>query len=134
MYGKIGQRMAFVVAITLSIIVFSTRFLFPRMFTDVPETIQTTSVWISILACILPVQTSQLVMAGSLRGAGDTRYVAVTMMITVVFVRPLRSLLLIYVFGLGLNGAWLAVTVDQVIRLVLLFTRFSRGKWIRIKI
>jgi putative MATE family efflux protein len=134
MYGKIGQRMAFVVAITLSIIVFSTRFLFPRMFTDVPETIQATSVLIAILACILPVQTSQLVMAGSLRGAGDTRYVAITMMITVVFVRPLMSLLLIYVFGLGLNGAWFAVTVDQVIRLVLLFTRFSRGKWIRIKI
>jgi Na+-driven multidrug efflux pump len=56
------------------------------------------------------------------------------MMITVVFVRPLMSLLLIYVFHLGLNGAWLAITVDQVIRLVLLFTRFSRGKWIRIKI
>jgi putative MATE family efflux protein len=134
MYGKIGQRMALVVAVTLGVIVFATRFLFPRMFTDVPSTIEATSVLITILAFILPVQTSQLGMAGSLRGAGDTRFVAMTMMITVVLVRPLMSLLMIYVLGLGLNGAWVAIIVDQSLRLILLFTRFSRGKWIKIKI
>jgi Na+-driven multidrug efflux pump len=77
---------------------------------------------------------SQLVMAGSLRGAGDTRFVAFTMLLTVALIRPLASALLVFVFDMGLAGAWIAIAADQVARLVMLYTRFSRGKWIHIRV
>jgi Na+-driven multidrug efflux pump len=134
MYGKIGQRQAFVISVMLGCICFSGRFIFPSWFVSDPEIIQMTSRLIMILACILPIQTSHLVMAGSLRGAGDTRYVAMTMLITVALLRPLLSYGMIHIVGLGLIGAWIAISFDQSMRLLMLFTRFSRGKWIEKKL
>jgi Na+-driven multidrug efflux pump len=105
--------------------------MFPLLFLDDPEIIHMTAGLIFILAYILPFQTTQLVMAGSLRGAADTRYVAMTMLISVACIRPLLGYTLVNVVGLGLAGAWYAIFVDQVIRLLMLTTRFSRGKWIK---
>ncbi|MCL2708928.1 MAG: MATE family efflux transporter, partial [Defluviitaleaceae bacterium] len=134
MYGKIGQRLAFCVAVVLCFASFYGRFFFASLFTSEPPIISLTAGIIVILAMILPMQTSQIVMAGSLRGAGDTRYVALTMLITVVFIRPGVSFLMIYVFGMGLSGAWYAIAADQAVRLLMLFTRFSRGRWINLSV
>jgi putative MATE family efflux protein len=134
MYGKIGQRQAFVVSIILGSLCILGRTVFPSWFLHDPEIIQMTSTLIVILAFMLPIQTSHLVMSGSLRGAGDTKYVAVTMLVTVAFLRPLASLGFIYGLNMGLIGAWVAIIFDQIIRLVMIFTRFSRGKWIEKKI
>jgi len=131
MYGKIGARLAWIVAAVLSITAFMTRYQFPRLFADGDQmVIQMTAGVILILAFILPFQTAQIVMAGSLRGAGDTRYVAMTMLVTVALLRPITGFVLAYPMGWGLTGAWVAIIVDQVARLVMLFTRFTRGRWI----
>ncbi|MCL2200180.1 MAG: MATE family efflux transporter, partial [Defluviitaleaceae bacterium] len=71
-----------------------------------------------------------VVMGGSLRGAGDTRFVALTMILTVGILRPAMGFLLTYPLGWGLTGAWIAIIVDQAARLAMLLTRFVRGKWI----
>jgi Na+-driven multidrug efflux pump len=134
MYGKIGQRVAFFIAVCLSIISVICRFFFASLFTDDQAIIALTANLTIILACILPVQTSHIVMGGSLRGAGDVKYVALTMLITVTFIRPVASYILVYVFGMGLEGAWYGLVFDQVIRMVLLFRRFSKGKWINITV
>ena len=128
MYGKIGLRLAFGIAVVLSFICVLIRFYFPMLFTSYQGIIETAAGLILILAVIMPLQTTQLVMGGSLRGAGDTRFVAVTMLITVGIMRPLGGFLLTYPLGLGLTGAWLAIILDQAARLVMLFTRFVRGK------
>ena len=137
MFGQIGLRLAFIVAVCLSILVIIFRFQFPAMFAtgdDAAAIIEATAGIMIILAIILPFQTTQLVMGGSLRGAGDTRYVAVTMLLTVGFIRPLTGYLFAFELGLGLAGAWFAIIVDQIARLVLLYVRFIRGKWTTVKI
>jgi putative MATE family efflux protein len=134
MYGKIGQRFAFVVAVALGVGSFLGRDFFPLLFTQDRGIVALTAEIIMILAFIQPFQTSQVVMGGSLRGAGDTRYVALTMLVTVMLVRPLASLIFIYGFQLGLAGAWYAILFDQTLRLAMLFTRFSRGKWAHIRV
>jgi putative MATE family efflux protein len=134
MYGKIGQRQAIVVSSALALLCLAGHRVFPYLFVNDPEIIRMSSMLILILAGILPIQTSQLVMAGSLRGAGDTRFVAMTMLITVALIRPLASLGFIYIFNMGLIGAWVAIVFDQTIRLIMMFTRFSRGKWIEKKL
>ena len=134
MYGKIGQRMAFVVSIFLCTFTFFGRFWFPSLFTDDMSIIAMASGLLVVLAVLQPIQTSQLVMGGCLRGAGDTRYVALTMLISVALARPLFSALMVFVFDAGLMGAWFAVIADQGLRLIMLYGRFARGKWTEIKI
>jgi len=134
MFGKIGQRMALIVSVFLVAFAVFGRHWFPTFFTDDPDILIGAAQLFLIMAAILPFQTSQLIMAGSLRGSGDTRYVALTMLITVALVRPLSSVLAVFVFNLGLAGAWYAIIVDQGLRLVLLYERFVRGKWTKIKL
>ena len=136
MYGKIGMRMAILCALVLSTAFTFFRFEFAALFSTPPDPyiITTTGGLILILAFILPVQTAQLVIGGSLRGAGDTRYVAYTMLLTVGFLRPFLGFVMAYPLGLGLAGAWIAISVDQLARLVMLFARFARGKWITAKV
>ena len=134
MYGKIGQRMALLASVFLCIFTLFSRFWFPTLFTDDANIIMMTAGALLVLAMLQPIQTSQLVMAGCLRGAGDTRFVAFTMLISVALARPLFALLLVFVFDMGLVGAWYAVFSDQFLRLVMLYGRFVRGKWTEIKI
>lgn len=134
MYFKIGQRFALTVALLLGALSITTRSVFPTLFTDYPEIIAAAATIILILGFIQPVQASQIVMAGSLRGAGDTRFVAITMLLTVALIRPTVSMLFVNVFQLGLAGAWASVSVDQLARLIMLYRRFTRGKWLNVKV
>ena len=132
MYGKIGQRLAFVASAVMIGVILLVRVPFAGFFTNELALVQLSSGILILCAIIQPLQTSQVVMGGSLRGAGDTRYVAMTMLITVAVCRPIISMLFIHVFHMGLAGAWWAIFLDQIIRLVMLYTRFSRGRWMRI--
>ena len=79
-------------------------------------------------------QNSQVIYYGCLRGAGDTRYVAMISMTTITIVRPLVSFILAYPLGLGLIGGWAALFFDQYLRLILTSKRFSSGKWMSIRL
>jgi putative MATE family efflux protein len=82
-----------------------------------------------IVALILPFQSSQFVLAGALRGAGDTRSIAIIIFITVLLVRPGIAGLTVKVFNWGLWGAWIALVLDQALRSFLVLLRFNSGKW-----
>ena len=56
-----------------------------------------------IVAFIQPFQSSQFIVAGALRGAGDTKFVAKLTFFTVMLLRPGLALLAINVFSLGLR-------------------------------
>ena len=134
MYGKIGIRLAVVVATFLSIFCILFRYQFSGVFLEEQSIIDTSATLIFILALVMPIQTSQLVMAGSLRGSGDTRYVAMTMIFAVGLLRPGLAFLITWPLGFGIIGAWVTMMFDQLARLLLLFTRFAGGKWIKVKI
>ncbi len=85
-----------------------------------------------LLAASQPFQADQFIVTGGLRGAGDTRFPAVVMAVTVLGVRSLLAILLINVFHLGLWGAWIALVADQCLRTVLVAFRYRNGKWKRL--
>ena len=82
-----------------------------------------------IVAFIQPFQSSQFIVAGALRGAGDTKFVAKLTFFTVMLLRPGLALLAINVFSLGLPGAWFAILADQIIRSALIAWRYQSGRW-----
>ena len=87
-----------------------------------------------IVAFTQPFQTSQFIVAGGLRGAGDTKATAIVTFITVLLVRPGFAIFSIYVLDWGLYGAWVAMALDQILRTTLIFARYNFGKWKQIKV
>ncbi len=86
-----------------------------------------------IVAFLQPFQSSQFIIAGSLRGAGDTRTTAMITLITVLIARPLVSVLFLQM-GFGLYGAWFGMVADQLLRSSLVLHRYQSGKWKLIKL
>jgi len=134
MYGKTGQRIAFIIStFVFFAFIFGRNFLV-SLYTD-DEAIIALGANIMILAALgTHMQTSQVVLSGCLRGAGDTAYVAVVSLISVALIRPIATWLLCYPLGMGLYGAWISLLIDQCFRLVSSYTRFSGGKWSKIEL
>ena len=71
---------------------------------------------------------------GTLRGAGDTRFVMVVGLSYAWFLFVPLSYLLGYTFGGGVVGAWIGATVYIIIYGITVFLRFHGGKWESIKV
>lgn len=69
------------------------------------------------------------IVAGCLRGAGDTRWPLVSAFVGMVFARITLATIFVKVFHWGLPGAWMAAVTDQSIRSILIYYRFKTGKW-----
>jgi len=134
MYGKIGLRLALIAAGMLCVGVFLVRNRFPLLIATDETIVQTATGLMTIIMIVMPILVSQVVLGGTLRGSGDTKFVAVTMILTVGLLRPLLGFLLTYTVGLGLIGAWLTIIIDQLARLIMLGIRFLRGKWLLVKL
>jgi len=111
--------------------------IFPRalvsVFTTDEAVIAQSAVVIRIVAVSQPFMALHMVLAGGLRGAGDTRTVMLVSLIGICGIRLALTLLLVYL-GWGLVGAWIAMTVDLVIRGSLLYWRFRQGRWKEVKV
>lgn len=128
-YGKTGQRLAFMIStVIFFVFIFGGEFLV-SLFSDEQTIIVLGSSIMVLAAFSTHAQTSQVVMSGCLRGAGDTTYIAVTSFLSIALIRPFLTWLLCFPLGLGLYGAWIALGLDQMFRLVVNFRRFSSGKW-----
>ncbi len=102
------------------------------LFKDSEDVIAMGAPILILLAASQPFQTDQFIVAGGLRGAGDTRFAAIVTAVTVLGVRTIICAVLINVFNLGLWGAWIALVADQCMRTVLMSFRYRSGKWRRI--
>lgn len=76
----------------------------------------------------------QMVLGGSLRGAGDTRSPMYVTFIGTVFFRIITVYLFTVVFGWGLAGVWLGTAVDWGGRATLMYWMFRRGRWKTIRV
>lgn len=85
------------------------------------------------VAFLQPVQSAQFIISGGLRGAGDTKSTAIYTFVTVLLVRPIAAIILVWA-GFGLYGAWAALALDQIIRSALVLWRYNSGKWKTIKL
>ena len=86
------------------------------------------------VAFLQPVQSGQFITGGVLRGAGDTKVVAVYMLITVVIIRTVMCYIMVNLCHLGIVGAWIAQCSDQVARTALFVWRYNQGHWKKIKL
>ena len=74
------------------------------------------------------------VFSGALRGAGDTRFVLVALVLSIWLIRLPLAMRLGLTFGLGVTGVWAAMSLDMTSRAILLLLRFRKGAWKRLKV
>lgn len=100
-----------------------------RLYTSDPVIIDMASGVLRMIAFIQPFQAAQFIVAGGLRGAGDTRFTLVSTGAGVLVVRNVFAWLFVIVRGMGLTGAWIALMIDQLVRWILISLRARSGKW-----
>ena len=104
------------------------------LFTDDPEMIAigVQAMWVINLAW--PGMAVSQVLAGSLRGAGDTRFPMYTTFLGVWVMRLPLSYLFGATLGWGLSGLYLALSADSVARAVASWLRYRSGSWREIEV
>ncbi len=74
-------------------------------------------------------RTTNLVIIGCLRGAGDVYFPTICAVFSMILVSTLGSYILAVVCGLGIHGLWIAIAADEVIRGIFMLLRWRSGKW-----
>jgi len=133
-YAKETRKIGSLISTFMALILFFFGRQLVSLYTNDPVIIDNASMALKIIAIVQPFQSSQLILAGALRGAGDTLWPLVATFIGVFGFRVFLANILVNTMGLGLMGAWLAVLADQLIRWFFVYGRFKTNKWKYIKL
>jgi putative MATE family efflux protein len=129
-YESLRLSMMVMAAMGVAFILFAPQFI--GLFTSDPEVIDL-GVWpLRLVAFSQPALACAMVLAGGLRGAGDTRRTLLITGLGLWFVRVPLALLLTGPFGL--IGAWIAMGVDINVRGLAIFLRYRSGKWKELRV
>ncbi|MBE3519399.1 MAG: MATE family efflux transporter [Firmicutes bacterium] len=99
------------------------------LYTNDMSVAELTATILKIYAVAQPFQSTQFILAGGLRGAGDTRYPLYSTAAGMWIGRVLLGWFFVNVAHLGLPGAWLGMAADQIGRGFLISMRFRTGRW-----
>jgi putative MATE family efflux protein len=99
------------------------------LYTDNPDVVLVSASILKIYAFAQPFQSTQFILAGGLRGAGDTKYPLYSTLIGMWAGRVFLGWFFVNIVSLGLPGAWLGMALDQAMRGILISLRFKTGKW-----
>lgn len=133
-YGRETRKMGSLISTFMAMIFFFFGPQIVSLYSPDPMIIQNSSIALKIIALVQPFQSSQLILAGGLRGAGDTFWPLAGTFVGVFIFRVVLAYIFVNIMGLGLAGAWFAVFADQFIRWLFVYLRFRTGKWKYIKI
>ncbi len=128
-YGKEVRFLGTIVSAAMGIVIFIFAEQIIGLYSDDPQIIKNASFILKMIAFIQPFQAAQLILAGSLRGAGDTKWPLYSTIAGIWGIRISFAFFFIKIMNLGLIGAWLAICIDQIIRYIILYLRFKTNRW-----
>ncbi|MGW0789938.1 MATE family efflux transporter [Streptomyces sp. NPDC002911] len=114
--------------VVLGVVIVLTRPLFVPVFTGDASVQNTLLPALLVVALSQPISGVVFVLDGVLMGAGDGRYLAWAMVLTLAVFAPVALLLPSY--GGGLTALWGAMTLMMTVRLLTLWMRMRSGRWI----
>ncbi|MBN1485232.1 MAG: MATE family efflux transporter [Chloroflexia bacterium] len=150
--GYVAFAWGVAIMVVLGLLLFAFPGAFMRFFTTDVEVIELGMTPLRIIALAQPALAAAMIFAGGLRGAGDTMAPlwinnlslwSVRIPLAVLFTQGLSLLLPAAVnlpswlgngLGWGLSGAWLAMSLDMVIRGTSMLLRFRGGRWKLIRV
>ena len=127
--GYICTIIAMMVMSTFGLLFFIIPQFLVSLFTKDKDVIELATMALKIVSICQPFSGASMVLAGALRGAGDTKSVLLITYLGIFLIRIPITYLFLNVLNLGLAGAWIVMTIDLAIRSSLAFYIFRRGKW-----
>ena len=127
--GYICTIIAMIVMSTFGLLFFIIPQFLVSLFTKDKDVIELATMALKIVSICQPFSGASMVLAGALRGAGDTKSVLLITYLGIFLIRIPITYLFLDVLNLGLAGAWIVMTIDLAIRSSLAFYVFKRGKW-----
>ncbi|NLJ80861.1 MAG: MATE family efflux transporter [Firmicutes bacterium] len=132
--GIITRNLALLVMSTMGVIFFVMPQTLVAIFSRDPEVMVLAVVCLRLVALAQPALAVWMVLAGGLRGAGDTKAIMKIVAVGFLTVRLGLAYALAIYFDYGLIGAWIAMVSDLFLRGFLIQRRFSQGNWKTIRI
>lgn len=119
-----ANRFAVMLMAGMGVLFFFFPYLLLRLFTSDPEVIRLGTLFLKIVAVLQIPLAVTMVLSGSLKGAGDTRFLLFTTVVGSWFVRVPLAYLFAVVWHLSLAIVWSVMVVDWFVRMFLLLGRY----------
>lgn len=131
-YTALKLSMAWMTFVGIQIAIFGVPLV--RMFSDDPEIVHTGRTLLILAAVFQAFDACNITISGALRGAGDTRWLAIVMTtLAYLFFMPLAYVLAVPMNGQAI-GAWIGATIYIILLSGLLLRRFKGERWREINI
>ncbi|WP_181248151.1 MATE family efflux transporter [Halanaerobium saccharolyticum] len=128
-YSKQSTYLTLVLMVAASILMYIFVEPIVNLYTDDPAVVNMAVSALKIFILFQPLLGLFMVLAGALKGAGDTKWVMYFTIAGNWGVRLVLSYILGLRMGIGLNGFWIAMGIDITFRSMLIIWRFLSGKW-----
>jgi putative MATE family efflux protein len=128
------RRLGMYVACTMGAIFFLFGGWLGRLYSSAMTVVADVALALRVIAFVQPFQSTQFILAGGLRGAGDTKWPLISTTVGVAGVRVALAYLFVNGLHLGLLGAWLAMACDQTARTFVIYFRYRSGHWKKVAV
>jgi len=129
-----ANRLATFIMAGMGIVFFFFPYVLLRAFTTDEAVIELGTVFLKIVALLQIPLALTMVLAGSLRGAGDTRFIMGTTMVGMWGVRVPVALIVALWLHLSVFYVWMAMIADWTVRMALLLWRYRSERWRAIQV
>jgi len=132
--GWEANRLAMLSMSAAAIVIFIFARHIAELFIDDPLVVADAVSFIHVLAAAQPLMAADSTLGGALRGAGDTRFPLLTVIVGFYGARLGCAWAAANLLGLDLGWVWAALLGDYVLRAVLKAWRFNSGRWQRVRV
>ncbi len=127
--GFIAVKMGAIFMAVMGVFFFIWPDYFLMIFTRDKEILSIARTCLRVVAISQPFLAGVMGFSGALRGAGDTRRVLAITLTGIWGIRLIFSYIFAIILGWGLIGAWIAMSLDLIVRGTIYFFIFKGGKW-----
>ncbi len=132
-YAKKSVFLGTLVMSMMGIVLYIFAYQLVSFFTNSTQVINSGSYLLKIVAICEPFFGLSMMVFGVLRGVGDTKRPFIISIVGMWIVRLPLAFVLVNYTSYGLNGAWIAMTIDLIVRGVISYIIFKGGKFYKIK-
>jgi putative MATE family efflux protein len=104
------------------------------VFTEDAEVVNLAALYLFIIGFSEPALGSFFTLAGGMRGAGYTKVPMYINFVSLIVIRISLSYALGFWLGLGLYGIWLGMTVETILRAIVIYAVFLKGRWMQVNV
>ena len=132
--GYLCTLIGLIIMSSMGLLFFIAPNLLISLFTDDPQVVSLSTMALRLVSICQPFLAISMILSGALRGAGATKSVLFITFFGIFLVRIPTTYVFLYIFNMGLAGAWIVMTIDLIFRSSLCFYTFKKGKWKYLKV